>query len=65
MYPILSDFWPHGEVAEKFGILTDSGFADRVVLVIDRKGIIRYREEVGVKNVPDNEKTFAFLNSLE
>ena len=40
MYPLLSDFWPHGETARKYGVLTDSGYCDRTIFIIDKKGII-------------------------
>ena len=32
-YPLLSDFWPHGDVARKFGVMKeDAGFSDRAAL---------------------------------
>ncbi len=42
-YPLLSDFWPHGEVAEQYGVLRyDEGRSERAIFIIDKKGIIRY-----------------------
>ncbi|MCV7354046.1 peroxiredoxin [Mycolicibacterium fluoranthenivorans] len=44
-FDLLSDFWPHGAVAEQFGVFnTGSGFADRGTFTIDRSGIIRFAE---------------------
>ena len=43
-YPfrLLADFWPHGEVARRYGVfLEDKGFATRGTFVIDREGIVR------------------------
>lgn len=41
-YPILSDFWPHGAVAEAYGCFNDSlGVADRATFVLDSEGIVR------------------------
>lgn len=41
--PLLSDFWPHGEVARKYDVfLDDKGFATRGTYVIDRQGIVRW-----------------------
>jgi peroxiredoxin (alkyl hydroperoxide reductase subunit C) len=40
-FPVLSDFWPHGAVADRFGILRGDGTAERAILVIDKKGILR------------------------
>ncbi len=41
-FPALSDFWPHGAVADKYGILRTDGTSERALFVIDKKGIIRY-----------------------
>jgi len=39
-FPVLSDFWPHGQVAEKYGVLRSDGTADRVLVFIDKLGKI-------------------------
>jgi peroxiredoxin len=41
-FPVLSDFYPHGKVAARYGVLRSDGTAERALFVIDRKGIIRY-----------------------
>ncbi len=41
-FPVLSDFWPHGEVADSFGLLRSDGVAERALVIIDKEGIIRY-----------------------
>ena len=42
-HALLSDFWPHGEVAKKYGVfLEDKGFATRGTLVIDKDGVVRW-----------------------
>ena len=41
-FPVLSDFFPHGQVAAKYGILRSDGVSERAVFVVDKKGIIRY-----------------------
>lgn len=44
-FPVLSDFWPHGEVAQAYGVFNaDAGFANRGTFVIDRAGIVRFAE---------------------
>jgi len=40
-FPVLSDFWPHGEVADTFGVLRSNGTAERAIFIIDKAGIIR------------------------
>src|ERR1700712_714088 len=44
-FPLLSDFWPHGAVAQAYGVFNDeSGFANRGTFAIDRHGVIRFAE---------------------
>ena len=43
-FPVLSDFWPHGEVAKSYGAFNDAlGCANRVTIVIDANGKIADR----------------------
>jgi len=45
MFPILSDFWPHGAVSQAYGVFNENaGFSNRGTFVIDRSGIIRFAE---------------------
>ena len=38
-FPVLSDFWPHGEVAKAYGVFNDAlGCANRATFVIDTSG---------------------------
>ena len=41
-FPVLSDFWPHGAVADSFGLLRSDGVAERALVIIDKEGVIRY-----------------------
>lgn len=50
-YPLLSDFWPHGEVARAYGVFNaERGCALRGTFVVDRGGVLRW--EV-VNAIPD------------
>jgi peroxiredoxin len=50
-FPILSDFWPHGGVAQAYGVFNDVvGRAMRGTFVIDREGIVRWKV---VNAIPD------------
>jgi mycoredoxin-dependent peroxiredoxin len=47
-FPVLSDFWPHGDVARAYGVFNgDAGFANRGTFVIDRVGVVRFAEMNG------------------
>lgn len=40
-FPVLSDFWPHGEAAQAYGVFNeDRGCAMRATFVIDREGVV-------------------------
>ncbi len=54
-YPLLSDFWPHGEVAEKYGVLRKEGHSERAIFIIDREGIIQYIDIHDINDQPDND----------
>ena len=42
-FPLLSDFWPHGEVARRYGVfLPGLGFATRGSFLIDPTGVLRW-----------------------
>lgn len=40
-FPVLSDFWPHGAVADTYGVLRGDGTTERALVIIDKQGIIR------------------------
>jgi len=44
-FPLLSDFWPHGEVAKAYGVFNDAaGLAVRGTFLIDTSGVVRFAE---------------------
>jgi peroxiredoxin len=49
--PLLSDFWPHGQVAREYGLFRDhEGISERALVFIDVAGVIR---ELWVADSPD------------
>lgn len=53
-FPLLSDFWPHGAVAQDYGVFNaDAGFANRGTFAIDRAGVIRFAQMVGPGEMRD------------
>ena len=41
-FPVLSDFWPHGDVSRAYGVFNERlGCADRVTFVLDADGIVK------------------------
>ncbi|GAB2783344.1 peroxiredoxin [Amycolatopsis magusensis] len=44
-FPLLSDFWPHGEVAKTYGVFNEAaGLANRGTFLIDTEGVVRFAE---------------------
>ncbi|MFI7521925.1 peroxiredoxin [Micromonospora globbae] len=44
-FPMLADFWPHGAVAQAYGVFNEAaGVANRGTFVIDKGGVVRYAE---------------------
>jgi peroxiredoxin (alkyl hydroperoxide reductase subunit C) len=44
-FPLLSDFWPHGEVAKAYGVFNEgAGMAVRGTFLVDKEGVIRFAE---------------------
>lgn len=42
-FPLLSDFWPHGEVSAAYGVLDErKGAPHRSSYVVDREGVVRW-----------------------
>ena len=64
-FPVLSDFYPHGQVAKRYGILRSDGVSERALFVIDKKGIIRYMDVHNINERPSLEILIKELEKLE
>jgi peroxiredoxin (alkyl hydroperoxide reductase subunit C) len=52
-FEVLSDFWPHGAVAEKYGVLRSDGLTERALFFIDKEGILRAVLEMDINQEPN------------
>lgn len=52
-FPVASDFWPHGGLAAKLGILRTTGVAERALFLVDKKGLIRFIDVHDINTRPD------------
>ncbi len=61
-FPLLSDFWPHGQTARDYGVLSEkTGAAGRGTFLVDRDGIVRW----AVVNPPGEARDFtAYRHAL-
>jgi peroxiredoxin (alkyl hydroperoxide reductase subunit C) len=64
-FPILADFWPHGAVAQSYGVFNDvTGFANRGTFLIDKSGVVRFAEENGPGEARDQAAWSSALAEL-
>lgn len=64
-FPLLSDFYPQGQVVDAYGVRNAGGFSERALFVIDKEGVIRYIQVLNqAGDMPDNEDLFEALRKL-
>jgi len=64
-YPLLSDFYPHGAVAKKYGVLRKEGHSERALFVLDKQGIVRYVDVHDIDQQPDNDELMRVLCEVD
>lgn len=62
-FPLLADFWPHGAVAQAYGVFNaEHGTANRGTFIIDRSGVVRFAESsVGARDQDTWRKVLSTL----
>ena len=56
-FPVLSDFWPHGGVAQRYGVFNaDVGRALRASFLIDTDGVVRWQVLHGLGDPRDHDE---------
>jgi alkyl hydroperoxide reductase subunit AhpC len=59
-FPLASDYWPHGGVAQQFGILREGeplpGINERAVFIVDKEGKIVFSRIYELGQEPDYEE---------
>ena len=62
-YPLLSDFWPHGEASRAYGVFDEEkGCAVRGTFIIDKEGVVRWTV---VNGLPDTRDLNEYAKALE
>jgi len=68
-FPICSDAYPHGAVAQQFGLLRTGdpipGISNRAVFVVDKAGKIAFAHVYQLNDVPDVDDCIAVLDTLK
>jgi peroxiredoxin (alkyl hydroperoxide reductase subunit C) len=63
-FSVLSDFWPHGAVADRYGVLRSDGVSERALIFIDKKGIIQDIQVSDINKRPDLESCAINLEKM-
>jgi peroxiredoxin len=59
---LLSDFWPHGEVARLYGIFRDKdGFSERANIIVDEEKKVVFAKVYPTSQPPDFEEILKFI----
>ncbi|MFJ3660764.1 peroxiredoxin [Streptomyces sp. NPDC090119] len=62
-YPLLSDFWPHGNVSRSYGVFDeDKGCAVRGTFILDKTGTVRWTV---VNGLPDARDLTDYVKALD
>jgi alkyl hydroperoxide reductase subunit AhpC len=65
-YPELSDWHPRGKVSQAYDLWNEErGTSRRAVLIIDKAGMVRFRQTYAPGTLPDAEAILQVLESLE
>ncbi|NLG48454.1 redoxin domain-containing protein [Gordonia sp. (in: high G+C Gram-positive bacteria)] len=65
LFPILSDFWPHGSVAQEYGVFdAERGFPNRGTFVVGRDGAVKFSAMVGPGEMRGDETWDAALAAI-
>jgi len=61
---LLSDFWPHGDVAKAYGIFRDKdGFSERANIVLDETQKVIFAKTYQISQLPEIEEILKLLRS--
>jgi peroxiredoxin len=64
-FDLLSDFHPHGEVAQQYGVFRQKeGFSERAVFVIDKQGRIAWSKTYDIPEQPNHDDYLGALSKL-
>jgi peroxiredoxin len=67
-FPLCVDFWPHGEVSRRYGVLRESGpeagASERAIFIVDRGGRVAFRKVYAPDEVAPVDDVFAALEKL-
>ena len=63
-YDLLSDFHPHGKVANDYGVMRSDGISERAIFVIDKAGKIAWAKQYQIPEQPDFDEVLKALQRI-
>ncbi len=67
-YPLCSDFYPHAEIIQKYGLLREGpplpGISERTIVIVDKAGKVAWLEQYRLDQVPDIEGVLTALRKI-
>jgi alkyl hydroperoxide reductase subunit AhpC len=67
-YPLCSDFYPHAETAQKYGIVRmgppQPGISERTIVIVDKQGRVAFAKVYPLDQIPDIDEIFSALRGL-
>jgi alkyl hydroperoxide reductase subunit AhpC len=68
-FPMCADFYPHGKVIKKFGILREGppvpGIAERAVFIVNTAGTIAFAKVYPLDQTPNNAELLEVLRGMQ
>jgi len=64
-FPVLSDFWPHGEAAKKYGVLRSDGTTERAIFLVDKQGVLQYIDVHDINKRPELGRLMQEIEKLQ
>lgn len=66
MVRLLADFWPHGKVAQDYGIFRESeGYSERANIIVDENGKVMWVKVYPSAQLPDINEVFTILSAAK
>ena len=63
---LLADFWPHGKVAQDYGLfLEEKGFSERANVLIDEMGKVIWVKGYDIPELPDIQEVLSVVRSAK
>jgi peroxiredoxin len=63
-YDLLSDFFPHGAVSDRYGVLRPEGFPERAVFVVDKNGTVVFAKRYDLGELPEISEILTVLEGI-